>query len=87
MRQETKIYSCLMGDLLLDPDDEFSRVLTIPEAAAEVGKKPATVRDWIRKGHLAPLRIGRRTYTTARAIREAEALAHTNTTRRENNAA
>lgn len=78
-----------MGDLLLNRDDEFSRVLTIPEAAAEVGRAPATIRDWIRKGYLTPLRApqSRRTYTTARAVREAERLAHLNTTPRRKNPA
>jgi hypothetical protein len=78
---ETTIYSCLMGDLLLTRDDDLSRVLTIPEAAAEVGRAPATVRDWIRKEYLTPLRLpgSRRTYTTARAVREAERLAFLNT--------
>lgn len=78
---ETNEYRCLMGDLLLNPDDEYSRVLTIDEAATEVGKAPATVRDWIRKQYLTPMRIGRRTYTTGRDIRAAELIAHRNTPR------
>jgi predicted site-specific integrase-resolvase len=59
--------------VLLDPGDKFSDVLTIAQAAAVVGRAPATVRDWIRRGYLTPMRIGRRTYVTGRAVREAEA--------------
>ncbi|MDL4812804.1 helix-turn-helix domain-containing protein [Actinomadura opuntiae] len=72
-----------MGALLLDRDDEFSRVLTITEAAAEVGRPPATVRDWIRKKYLVPLRVpgSRRVYTTAGAVRNAERRAYLNTPR------
>ena len=59
--------------VLLDRDDEFSDVLTIDQAATEVGRAPATLRDWIRRGYLTPMRIGRRTYVTGRSVREAEA--------------
>ncbi|GAA2726318.1 MerR family transcriptional regulator [Actinocorallia aurantiaca] len=61
--------------MLLDPDDPLSEVLTIPEAAAKVGRSPAVLRDWIRRGLLVPLRLpgDRRTWTTGRACREVEA--------------
>lgn len=61
--------------MLLDPNDPLSEVLTMSQAAAQVGRSPATMRDWIRNGDLVPLRLpgSRRTYTTARQVREAEA--------------
>jgi predicted site-specific integrase-resolvase len=54
--------------------DPLSEVLTIDQAAAEVGRAAATLRDWVRTGRLKPLRIpgSRRTWTTGRAVREAE---------------
>lgn len=58
--------------LLLDPDDELSRVLTIPQAAELVGKQAATLRDWIRKRQLPVMRVGRRTYCTERAVLDCE---------------
>jgi predicted site-specific integrase-resolvase len=61
--------------MLLNPDDPLSEILTIAEAAVEIGRPAATLRDWIRKGQLRVLRIpgSRRTWTTARFVREAEA--------------
>lgn len=61
--------------MLLYPDDPLSEVLTMNQAAAEVGRSPATMRDWVRNGDLVPLRLpgSRRTWTTARMVREAEA--------------
>lgn len=61
--------------MLLDPSDPLSEVLTIDEAAREIGRPAATLRDWIRKDWLVPLRIpgSRKTWTTARMVREAEA--------------
>jgi DNA-binding transcriptional MerR regulator len=61
--------------MLLNPNDPLSEVLTMSQAAAEVGRSPATMRDWVRNGDLVPLRLpgSRRTYTTARDVREAEA--------------
>lgn len=58
----------------LDPDDPLSEVLTIAEAAAEIDRDPSTVRHWISEGVFEPLRVpgSRRTWTTARQIREAE---------------
>lgn len=58
--------------MLLNPNDPLSEILTIPEAAALVDKKPATLRWWITKGYLTPMRIGRRTYVTERAVLDAE---------------
>lgn len=60
--------------MLLDPADPLSEVLTMAQAAAVVGRDPATLRDWIRKGWLTPLRLpgSRRVWTTGRAVREAE---------------
>lgn len=60
--------------MLLNPDDPLSKVLTIAEAAQEIDRPTATLRDWIRKEWLVPLRIpgSRRTWTTARMVREAE---------------
>ena len=58
--------------MMLDDSDPLSEVLEIAAAAAQVGRAPATVRDWIRSGRLKPMRVGGRTYTTARAIRDAE---------------
>lgn len=65
--------------MLLNPDDPLSELLTIPAAAAQIGRPAATVRDWIRKGWLTPLRLPgqRRTWTTARDVRECEALIYT----------
>lgn len=65
----------------LDPDDPLSDVLTINQAAAEVDRAPATLRDWIRKGRLPTMRIpgSRRVYVTGRAVREAERTAWENT--------
>lgn len=34
------------------------RVLTTAEAARRVGVEPATVRQWQKRGHLAPVREG-----------------------------
>jgi len=61
--------------MLLNPNDPLSEVLTMNQAAIEVGRSPATMRDWVRNGDLIPLRLpgSRRTYTTAREVREAEA--------------
>lgn len=61
--------------MLLDPEDPLSEVLTIAQASLEIDRSAATVRDWIRKGWLVPLRVpgSRKTWTTARMIREAEA--------------
>jgi hypothetical protein len=56
----------------LDAQDPLSEVLSIAAAAAEVGRAPATLRGWIRENRLVPLRVGGRTFTTARAVREAE---------------
>jgi predicted site-specific integrase-resolvase len=44
------------------------------QAATQVGRAAATLRDWVRTGRLKPLKIpgSRRTWTTARAVREAE---------------
>lgn len=60
--------------MLLNPDDPLSEVLTMSQAAAAVGREPATLRDWIRKGWLIPLRVpgSRNVWTTARAVREIE---------------
>lgn len=33
-------------------------ILTVDEAAAQVGVRPATVRSWVLRGHLEPLRRG-----------------------------
>lgn len=63
-----------MGDLLLDPTDEFSRVLTIAEAAAAVGVTARTVNRWIAAGHLAPL-AGTR-LLRERDVRACEAARH-----------
>lgn len=75
--------------VLLNPEDSLSYVLTLDQAAAEVGKATATVRDWIRKGYLEPMRFKgkRRIYTTGRAVREAEARAWANMPRRTGHAA
>jgi transposase-like protein len=61
--------------MLLDPKDPLSEVLSIAEAAVEIGRPAATLRDWVRCGRLQVLRIpgSRRTWTTARMVREAEA--------------
>jgi hypothetical protein len=61
--------------MLLDPNDPLSEILTMNQAAVHVGRSPATMRDWVRNGDLVPLRLpgSRRTYTTARQVREAEA--------------
>jgi hypothetical protein len=75
MRDETKIYACLMGALLLNPADEFSRVLTIPEAATAVGVTVQTVNRWIRGKHLLLL-PGPTRLVTERAVRECEAARH-----------
>ena len=32
--------------------------LTTEEAAAEVGTDPATLRAWVSRGHLRPVRVG-----------------------------
>lgn len=53
-------------------DDPLSEVLTIEQAARLVDRRPATIRDWIRLGRLTPMRVGRRTYVTERAVLEAE---------------
>lgn len=68
----------------LNPDDPLSEVLTIAEAAAlpNVNKSPATLRWWIHAGYLVPLRIGRRTYVTEKAVIEAEHATYTRTARR-----
>lgn len=60
--------------MLLNPGDPLSRVLTIAEAAIEIDRPAATLRDWVRNGDLVPLRLpgSRRTWTTARQVREAE---------------
>jgi len=58
--------------MMLDDSDPMSEVLDIEAAAAQVGKAPATVRDWIRSGKLEPMRLGGRCFTTAGAIRDAE---------------
>lgn len=61
--------------MLLNPDDPLSEVLTIAQAAREINRPAATLRDWIRHDRLQVLRIpgSRRTWTTARLVREAEA--------------
>lgn len=56
----------------LNVGDDLSRVLTIAEAATLVDKKPATLRWWISQGYLTPMRLGRRTFVTERAVLEAE---------------
>lgn len=58
----------------LDPDDPLSEVLTLAEAAVEIDRNPATVRDWVSSGRLGVMRIpgNRHVWTTARQIREAE---------------
>lgn len=56
----------------LNVGDDLSRVLTITEAATLVDKKPATLRWWISQGYLTPMRLGRRTFVTERAVLEAE---------------
>lgn len=60
--------------MLLNPEDPLSEVLTIAQAALEINRPAATVRDWIRTGDLVPLRVpgSRRTWTTSRQVREAE---------------
>lgn len=60
--------------MLLNPADPLSEVLTMAEAAVIVGRDPATLRDWIRKGWLTPLRLpgSRRVWTTGRDVRETE---------------
>jgi DNA-binding transcriptional MerR regulator len=60
--------------MLLNVNDPLSEIMTMSQAAAEVGRSPATMRDWVRNGDLVPLRLpgSRRTYTTAREVREAE---------------
>lgn len=60
--------------MLLDPEDPLSEILTIAEAAREIDRPAATLRDWIRRGWLVPLRIpaSRKTWTTARMVRETE---------------
>jgi hypothetical protein len=70
-----KVTSGYPGPVLLDPDDPLSKVLTLTEAAAEIGRPAATVRDWIRDGLIVPLRLpgNRRVWTTSRAVRDAEA--------------
>lgn len=64
-----------MGALLLNPEDEFSRVLTIPEAAAAVSVTVQTINRWIRLRHLALL-PGPARLVTERAVRECEAARH-----------
>lgn len=68
----------------LNPDDPLSEVFTIAEAAAlpNVNKSAATLRWWINEGYLVPLRIGRRTYVTERAVLDAEHATHSRTARR-----
>lgn len=39
---------------------ERRRWISIPEAAERISAKPAVIYDWIRRGHLRPLRHGRR---------------------------
>ncbi|MGI5223519.1 hypothetical protein [Actinoallomurus sp. CA-142502] len=60
----------------LDPNDPLSEVFTIDEAAAlpNVNKAPATLRWWIHKGYLKPLRIpgSRRVWVTEQAVLDAE---------------
>jgi helix-turn-helix protein len=70
--------------MLLNPDDPLSEVLTIAQAAAlpNVNKSPATLRWWINEGYLTPLRIGRRTYVTERAVLDAQHATYTRTARR-----
>lgn len=56
----------------LNEGDPLSEVLDIRQAAAEVGRSPATIRSWIRDRRLIPMRVGGRCFTTARAVRDAE---------------
>lgn len=56
----------------LEQDDELSAVLTMTQAAELVDRAPATIRDWIRRGKLEPIRIGRRVFVTARSVLEVE---------------
>lgn len=60
--------------MMLDPRDPLSEVLTISQAALEIGRPAATLRDWVRHDRLQVLRLpgSRRTWTTARMVREAE---------------
>ena len=61
---------------LLDSSNELSEVFTIEEAAAlpNVQKSPVTLRWWIHKGYLVPLRVpgSRRVYVTEQAVLKAE---------------
>ncbi|POM24088.1 Helix-turn-helix domain protein [Actinomadura rubteroloni] len=46
--------------------------LTVTQAATRVGVAPATIRQWIHRGHLPALRINRRIFVTELALLKAE---------------
>ncbi|HEX2315158.1 MAG TPA: helix-turn-helix domain-containing protein [Thermomonospora sp.] len=50
--------------------------LTVAQAADRVGVGPATIRQWIHRGHLPALRVNRRVY-----VRELDLLLAERTTR------
>jgi len=58
--------------VLLDPQDPLSEIIDLATAAAEVDRRPATIRSWASRGDLRTWRVGHRVYTTKRAIRDAE---------------
>lgn len=56
----------------------MSEVLTLAQAAEQVDRDPSTVRHWVKDERLDVMRVGRRVFTTAGAVREAERLAWLN---------
>ncbi|REE95155.1 helix-turn-helix domain-containing protein [Thermomonospora umbrina] len=46
--------------------------LTVPQAADRVGVGPATIRQWIHRGHLTALRVNRRVYIRELDLLKAE---------------
>ncbi|WP_019630818.1 helix-turn-helix domain-containing protein [Actinomadura atramentaria] len=46
--------------------------LSVAQAAALVGVTPATIRQWIHRGHLPALHINRRVFVSELAVLKAE---------------
>lgn len=53
---------------MIDPTEE--ELLTLPRAARLMGRHPDTVRMWAKSGVLETVRMGKRSYTTAGAVRQ-----------------